>query len=134
MRTRPRERSDRSRWARRGRRDSRASPTRRSAEHTAQADGLAAVEASPAPSRAQRRAGALHGGRHDVTPPQRRNAGDGGLDAAAFRAGYCTAQAVRPARPLSYRTEGVSRSPRPAASEAAGLVAHSLTRRRKQTA
>ena len=33
------------------------------------------------PCRAQRRAGALHGGRHDVTLPQRRNAGDGGLDA-----------------------------------------------------
>jgi len=61
----------------------------------------AAVEVSPAPSRAQRRAGALHGGRLDVTPPRRRNAGDGGLDARHFRAGHRTAQAVRPARPVA---------------------------------
>jgi hypothetical protein len=37
----------------------------------------ARLRAGTAACRAQRRAGALHGGRHDVKPPQRLNAGDG---------------------------------------------------------
>ena len=45
------------------RRDSRISPTRRRAARASETLLTAAVEASPAPSRAQRRAGALHGGR-----------------------------------------------------------------------
>ena len=53
---------------------------------------------------------------------------------AAFRAGHCTAQAVRPARPLPYRRTGVSRRRASGGGGATGLVAHSDTRTRKQTA
>ena len=70
-----------------------------------EAKGLfdAAVEVGPAACRAQRRAGANSAGT-DVTERnavQRRNDGDGAdIIGAPLRAGHCTAQAVRPARPL----------------------------------
>jgi hypothetical protein len=56
-----------------------------------------AVEASTAPSRAQRRAGALHGGRLDVRAA---NAGDGaGIQGAPPPAGLLHRPGRRPARP-----------------------------------
>jgi len=68
----------------------------------------AAVEASPAACRAQRRAGARSAGA-DVTERnevQRRNDGDGAdISGAPFRAGHCTAHtAARPDRTLPDRS------------------------------
>jgi hypothetical protein len=78
------------------------SPTRRAASSASDCRSLAAVEASPAACRAQRRAGALSAGA-DVTErsnAERRNNGDGGLDARRLPRPTLRAQAVRPARPL----------------------------------
>jgi hypothetical protein len=107
-------------------------PTRRAAQSAATAATPAAVEASPAPCRAQRRAGALHGGRHDVSESER-----------GRRRARCpppSARATAPRRP-SARPDRTLTAGRALADPAnggsggaTGLVAHSDTRTRKQTA
>jgi len=60
---------------------------------------FAAVEALAAARWAERGAGALHGGRLDVTPLMRGNAGDGGLDARRVRArSFAPTLSARPDR------------------------------------
>jgi len=71
---------------------------------------FAAVEASPAPCRAQRRAGANFGGRRRERSAAQRNGendGDGAdIIGAPFRAGHCTAHtAARPDRAPPDRNE-----------------------------
>jgi len=86
-----------------GRPSGAGSPTRRAAQSVSERGVRAAVEASPAACRAQRRAGALSAGA-DVTQrsnAERRNDGDGGLDARRVPRGTLAAHAVRPARPLA---------------------------------
>jgi hypothetical protein len=85
-----------------GRPSGAGTPTRRAAQSVSERGVRAAVEASPAACRAQRRAGAVSAGA-DVTQrsnAERRNDGDGGLDARSLPRPILWAQAVRPARPL----------------------------------
>jgi len=91
------DRRERSRRARRERKRTRAgTPTRRTAPSVSDCRGLAAVEAGPEPCRAQRRAGALHGGRSAAQPA-------GSIPAASARA---TAPRKPPPGPTAlHRTE-----------------------------
>jgi len=92
----------------------------------------AAVEARPAtlPGAAEGRGTPRRAPRRE----RERTRATAGSMPAAFRAGHCTAQAVRPARPHPYRRTGVSRRRPSGGGGATGLVAHSDTRTRKQTA
>jgi hypothetical protein len=108
-------------------------PTRRAVQSAATAATPAAVEARPAtlPGAAEGRGTPRRAPRRE----RQRTRATAGSMPAAFRAGHCTAQAVRPARPLPYRRTGVPRRRRASGGGGAtGLVAHSDTRTRKQTA
>ena len=84
-------------------------PTRRAAPSAATAAAPAAVEARPAtlPGAAEGRGTPRRSPRRE----RQRTRATAGSIPAAFRAGHCTAQAVRPARPHPYRRTGVHADP-----------------------